>query len=213
MATIRFIPISGRYRVDDRAVPKSAVRRGVDRLADLASGRAAELTDDLLAGRIPVGRWQAEMMALSKDALIAAAVVAKGGRERMTASDWGFVGRRLRDEYDYIRRFALQLASGATPRDGKAVTRAKMYGQQARVVYEQVRAREERHLGYDQERNALDAAAESCDQCLTLSKLGWVGLGTLPPIGARTCLSNCRCTIERRIAAAVVEAFPTARAG
>lgn len=49
-------------------------------------------------------------------------------------------------------------------------------------------------------------ASENCAQCVGLSGLGWVDVGSLPPIGSRRCLSRCRCTISRRKTLAIMEA-------
>jgi hypothetical protein len=75
------------------------------------------------------------------------------------------------------------------------------YAQAGAVTYEAIQAREAASRGQTEERNVLHAA-ESCSQCRTLAAAGWVALGTLPPVGARICRGQCRCTIARRGAAA-----------
>lgn len=207
MVAIRYVPAEHKYRVlgTGRAIAATSVRAAVDRLADETSVRMASLTRRLIDREITIATWQAQMMRLSKDTLLAAAVVARGGRERMRPADWGYVGRVLRDQYAYLQRFALQLAAGSAPADGRAENRARLYGQQARVIYEQMQAREAQARGWDQEQNVLHPA-EHCDECLALADLGWVRAGTLPPIGTRTCLSNCRCSIEHRATPATAEA-------
>ena len=203
MVRIRYIPLPDRYR-DERAnrlIPRSDVRQGVDRLADLVSDELGHLTERMLDGDLTLAEWQAGAMGLIKAGHVAAAVVAKGGQAQMTPSDWGRVGRVIRDEYAYLRRFASAVERAPPPSDAQIAARARLYGQGVRSTYEAVRAREDKLNGYDQERNVLDRAAESCEMCVELSALGWVRLGTLPPIGSRTCLMNCRCTIERRMAA------------
>lgn len=209
MAIIRYVPIEDRYRTlpSGRLIPEASVRRAVDRVADEASERMADISRSLIERELAISAWQRQMMQLTKDAMIAGTVAGRGGSDQMTQADWGRVGRALRDQYDYLRRFALQIASGDQPADGRLVNRARLYGQQARVAYERTRARNAERLGRDEERNVLHPA-EHCGECRELAALGWVDRGTLPEIGARTCLANCRCSIEHRTAPEAREAGP-----
>jgi hypothetical protein len=144
-------------------------------------------------------------MAIIKSSHVAAGVVAAGGRAQMTPSAYGFLGSEIRAQYGYLAQFAARIDAGAIPLDGRLIARAGMYGQHARVTYEAVRRRDQRERGYRFEKNMLHAR-ESCTQCVGLSRLGWVEIGSLPPIGARRCLARCRCTISYRKAPVEVAA-------
>lgn len=195
---------TGRYRDTStgRLVSERLIRAQIDTLADAASDRLADLTERLLRGAIPLADWQRQSMVVIKTAHVAAGVVAQGGKLQMTASHYGFLGRQIRDQYAYLRDMANGIADGSVPLDGRLVSRAGMYGQSARVLYEAVQAREATGRGYDEERSVLHAD-ESCAACRAQASLGWVATGTLVPIGSRTCLSRCRCTIARRRASAL----------
>lgn len=197
---------AGRYRGEDgRFVAQSAIRGAVDDLADLSSERMATLTAELQAGTLSLADWQQRMMAEIKSAHVASAVAAHGGREQMSRSDWGFVGRQIRDQYGYLRQFAQQITDGTQPLDGRLPARARLYGQASRSTYEAVRRRDERNRGMTEERNVLHGR-DHCSLCPSLSARGWVPIGTLPPVGSRPCGQNDRCTISYRVAPAAEQA-------
>jgi hypothetical protein len=196
--TITYDRRLGRYRDErGRLISEARVRLAVDTVADAASDRMADLTERMARGDLTLRRWQAEMMRTIKVSHVAAGVAASGGRAQMTPASYGFLGAEIRTQYGYLRNFADGIASEAVPLDRRAVARAGMYGQHARVTYEAVRARDAAGQGVTEERNVLHAL-ESCRECIGLSRQGWVALGSLPPIGSRQCLSRCRCTITRR---------------
>jgi len=191
-----FDPASQRFRdlSTGRFVSERAVRDGVDRVADLASARLGELTARFRTGEITAVQWQAEMMAQIKQAHISAALAAYGGRDAMTPARWGTVGQLIRREYAFARAFAADVLAGRQRQNGRMDARARLYGQSIRGTYENIRRREVAAAGLRFERNVLHAL-ESCAGCLAASAQGWVPLGTLPPVGSRTCRGNCRCTL------------------
>lgn len=202
-STYVFDARTGRYRGNNgRFLSEREVRDAVDRLADLASDKLAGLSERLLDGRLSLADWQRESMAVMKEAHVAAATVAHGGAAQMGHEEWGYVGRRLRDEYAYQRDFARQIAAGEQPLTSGVVARSRLYGQNVRATFEAVRARDDTGRGMDEERNVLGGAEHHCSQCPGLSALGWVPAGTLPPIGSRQCGPNDRCTVTRRHARA-----------
>jgi hypothetical protein len=197
-----FDPRSGRYReAGGRFVAESRVRSGVDAAVGLSSDRMATSAAQLRADEITVERFQAEMLRHVKEVHVANALAAHGGRAQMTPSRWGYVGARIRSEYGYVRGMVSDVIDGRQPLNRRLDARARQYAQAGAVTYEAIQAREATSRGQTEERNVLHAA-ESCSQCRTLAAAGWVALGTLPPVGARICRGQCRCTIARRGAAA-----------
>ena len=179
---------SGRY------ISERQVRDFVDNIADLASRRMGEATAQYRAGQITVAEWQATMMETIKASQIASALAAYGGRDQMNASRWGLVGQQIRTQYAYLARFTDDVLSGRQRMNGRMDARARQYGQGARSLYENIRRRESTAAGFRFERNELHPA-DHCDQCVNQTALGAVPIGTLVPIGRRTCRSNCRCTL------------------
>lgn len=199
MADYTFSPKNGRYRDSDsgRFVSEATVREAVDRLADDASARLASLSERLLSKDITLEMWQRDSMTVLKDAHVAAATIAHGGREQMGQDDWGFVGHRIRDEYQHLREFARQISDGTQALDGRVIARSKLYGQGARTTFTATQARDQAGYGMAQEKNVLHAD-ESCASCLGEDAKNWVPLGDLVPPGSRTCLSNCKCSLTYR---------------
>lgn len=192
-------PRTGTYRnlTTGRLISNAEVRAVVDVLADNSAVYAHALTQALQGDQITLADWQTRMMANIKASHVASGVAAHGGRGAMTPADWGYIGHEIRDQYAYLRNFANGIAAGTVPLDGQLPVRAAMYGSHSRVMFELVRARDDASRGYNEERNVLHAD-ESCPECSELKARGWVPLGTLPPIGMRRCLSNCKCMIARR---------------
>lgn len=192
-------PRTGRYRdtATGRLVSEASVRGGVDATADVSADRMGDAAARLRAGEITVERFQSEMLAHVKDVHVANAVAAYGGREQMTPARWGYVGARIRGEYGYVRGMTSDIIDGQQPLNGRLDARARQYARAGAVTYELVQSREAASRGQTEEHNVLHAS-ESCSECKRLSALGWVALGSLPMVGARTCGAQCRCSISRR---------------
>ena len=196
MADLRFNTRSGRFiDLRGRFVSERAVRAVVDDIADGASSRMVALSERLLAGDLSLAEWQVEMQRAVKTSQLAAATIAHGGRAQMTPGRYGAAGRAIRDEYAYLREFAAQIADGRQPLDRRLVARAAMYGQQARTTFEREYGRDQAGRGYQYEANVL-APAEHCAQCREQTVRGRVPVGSLVPIGKRTCRANCRCQMR-----------------
>jgi hypothetical protein len=138
------------------------------------------------------------MMEQIKLAHTASAAAARGGWAQMSQSDWGAAGRMIRDQYDYLRNFADQIASGQQLLNGNALVRADLYADAARGTFEQMRRRyEQQQNGMQEERRVL-GEADHCEGCLAQAELGWQPIGTLDPIGAEECITRCHCTFFYR---------------
>lgn len=179
-----------------RFVGEREIRDAVDRTADLASRRMGEAAARFRAGTITATEWQAEHLTLVKQSQIAAALAAYGGRDQMTPARWGTVGQQIRVQYQYARLMLADVLDGRQRLNGRLDARARQYGQASRALYENIRRREAASDGgLAFEENHLHAS-ESCDQCRAQSASGRVPIGTLVPIGMRTCRASCRCTLS-----------------
>lgn len=188
---------TGRFRSFEtgRYISERQVRDAVDAVADLASRRMGEAAARYRAGQITISEWQAEHLALIKQSQIASALLAYGGRSQMDASRWGTVGQQIRTQYAYARQMVADVLDGRQRLNGRLDARARQYGQAARSLYENTRRRQGAAAGLSFEQNHLHAS-ESCAQCIAMSARGRVPIGTLIPIGQRTCRGGCRCTLS-----------------
>ena len=155
------------------------------------------MTAQLQAHTITLAEWQTQMATEIKLLHTGAAAVGRGGWAQMTPSDWGWTGQRIRAQYGWLRNFAHDVAVGHQPMDGRVLARAAMYAEAARSTQREMQRFNAQTIGRTQERNVL-GAAEHCGGCLDATSRGWVPLGSLPAIGARTCRSRCRCSIVTR---------------
>jgi hypothetical protein len=126
-----------------------------------AKGRAS--TEKLAEGTRTLAQWEAEQRKTIKQTYIDQYVMGKGGRSRMTPSDWGRVGQMLRGQYAFLQGFAADLAAGAlTP--AQAAARGALYYASSVQAYE-----------------AGHGAAWG------------ISLPALPGDGTSECKSNCKC--------------------
>lgn len=168
------------------AVLDALVAATQDRLAVLGQRRAA--------GTMPTADWRQAVQDVLKQAHLAAAALALGGWDALDRSTVGFVGSRLRGQYDYLAQFALQVPGGDAF-GPQALARLAQYGEGAVRGTASAVARRGAAAG-SQERNVSRGSVRACAQCQGLSALGLVPVGTLPEVGTRTCAGNCRCRIE-----------------
>lgn len=190
---------AAQYRAPNgRFVSRAAIRAALDQ-AIVAEQRAMTRTLALLRnGSLSLDGWYAAMRQSVKLVHMWAAAAAKGGWAQLSPTDYGTVGGLVRFHYGRLSAFAEQIAA-RLPLDGRAEVRVKMYAQAARNTYHGIELGVVTQAGYTQERNILDPAAESCAECIELTALDWVPVGTNPRPGNRLCLVGCRCRLEFRI--------------
>lgn len=178
------------------AITETPTVTALDRLTAATQERLAVLGQRRAAGTMFTADWRAAVQAVLKDAHIAAAALARGGFDQLDKSTTGLVGSRLRAQYDYLSQFAVQVPANAF--DGRAAARLLQYGNGAvRGTYSAILRRDAEADGDTQERNIL-GSERPCGECPDLSAEGWVPIGTLPEVGTRECLGNCRCEIITR---------------
>jgi hypothetical protein len=182
-----------------RFISSSKVRDALEQVMDQSALNMNALSQQLVDGGISLADWQAGMLQNIKLAHTAAGASAGGGWAQMSQSDWGAVGQLVREQYDYLRNFSGQIASGEQPLDGRLMVRSDLYGDAARGTFEDIRQRGMMALGYEEERRTLEASdGNNCDGCLEQAAQGWQPIGTLDPIGDEECQVRCRCTFSYR---------------
>jgi hypothetical protein len=186
-----------RYRgPSGRFVSPLEVRGAIDDTITASARRMGMLSAQLQGRAITIAEWQRGMRDAMRDMHTSSAAAAAGGWREMSPAHYGRVGGRLRQQYAYLQRFALQLQSGEQPMDGRFAVRAQMYANAARGTYEAARRTGERNGGMTRERRILHSH-EACGDCEGYAALGWQPIGTLPNIGeASVCLTSCLCTFD-----------------
>lgn len=201
-------PRTLRYR-DNRSgkfVKASTVKRATFAVVKASRAEMRRLSNEMIARRLDLGEWQERFAAEVKNLHTSLAMAGAGGMANMTPSDWGRVGQRLRFEYSRLAEFAVQLKNRQfTP--GQVRARVDMYCNAGQISFEGSRRAGAETAGMTEERNLLGPNENHChtdpkrpqrEGCENLSLLGWVLLGTLPAVGSRVCISNCKCTLQFR---------------
>ncbi len=191
--------IAGRYidLTTGQFVSRAVVAQELENVINLSQDNIQAISQSLLDGNITLSQWQLAIEQEVKLIDVASGATARGGWDQMTQSDWGFVGSQVKSQYQYLANFANDIASGKQKLNGTLLNRARLYAQSGRMVFEAMRRRMARNKGMTQECRIL-APAEHCEGCLEQSDLGWQPIGTLDPIGAEECRTNCMCRFDYR---------------
>ncbi len=198
----RWLPTAGktgRYYDNQtkRLVSWLDVRADIDKYIASSNKAIDALANQLRNREISLAEWQTGMRDQIKAMHLNTAMAAHGGRQNITQADWGRAGQQIRAQYEYLDKFAKDIASGKVKLDGRLNVRAKLYGEAARGTHEQERRRASARAGLTEERRILHAK-ESCTDCITYAGYSWRPIGTLPPIGQSACRTNCQCTFSYR---------------
>lgn len=154
------------------------------------------LTRQLYSGSITLEQWQIGVAAELKDAHLAQALYAIGGKNNATQANYGRVGGTLADEYRYLSNFASDIASGVVS-EAQALARIRQYGNSTQQSY---------WREYDLQTPPDEViiwelgSAEHCPDCIALAAGSPYEAGecpTEPGAGATRCRGNCQCTKRR----------------
>jgi hypothetical protein len=198
---VKFVwdPATGRYR-DSKGlfVPRLMVRKSLDRVAAASGQRMRIMGQQVSKGEVSLADFHVAMRTEVKSAVLNNAAAAKGGYAQLTQSDYGRIGNEVKRHYTALDKFVTELYGGVT-KTGTAgfASRVQLYFNTARAFYYKFDREAQETAGMTQERNLLHPA-EHCAECLAMSAIGWVAIGTLVPIGERECVGNDRCTMEYR---------------
>ena len=170
-----WLPNVRRYRLTKEGAEKLGQRAGTF----VSQKKMVGLRDDLIAnqkervndlarrvanGDIRLERWQLEMREIVKENFINQYMLARGGRNAMTPTDWGRLGNMIRGQYRFLDSFAADIANGRYGESGIAA-RARMYIESSGQAYERA--------------NAVTR--------------GMPDLPQYPGDGRTQCLANCKC--------------------
>ena len=202
------MPRKGQFTWDSKAsryrdwqghfVPPKRVRLALDKALDATARDIRVFTQQFRDREISLIEWRREMRAAIKDSQLYAGAAARGGFAQFDQVDFGRIGGLTGKQYKHLEDFLKQINDGSTPFDGRIVSRAALYVQSARATYERMRMIEQRDNNSMTEERSLLHPAEHCDECIAEAAKGWQPIGSLIPIGERTCLGNDRCTMEYR---------------
>lgn len=183
------------------------VHKDAERIMEAAAQDMGVASGRLATGQITVEEWRDAMRDASRRLHTSSTALAQGSWESVSAREWGYAGAKIKSEYQYLEKFAQDIARGKVPvytidpetgeriPSGRFMARASMYAESGHGTAEASRRRSAIDEGAKWERRVLDDA-ENCDDCIGYALEGWQPIGTLPEIGDSQCASNCRCSFE-----------------
>lgn len=177
------------------------VRGLLEKLLDHTKEQAKGLTGRYDDGEISISEFEAGMRNLLKSSHLVSASIGRGGRERMTAKDWGRVGNKIRWQFGYLSKFARRLANGMSK--SMSESRAASYSAAIYTSYADSVAEtrsEWKDAGYNQGKEPqvrlVQSSKEGCDECNNDAAEGWMDESALNPLFSRICGDFCLCEIE-----------------
>lgn len=180
-----------------RFVSIGAVNAEMFRHSDATHSTLESLTRQLYAGDISLAKWQVAVASELKDAHLAQAMFAVGGRANMGQAEFGRVGQTLREQYAFLNDFAKQIANGEVS-ERMAIARIEHFGSSATQSYWNEYADKSTGL-IDWLLGAVDE--QNCDLCPRFAANSPYTKDTLPARpadGSTPCKGRCRCTLSRR---------------
>jgi hypothetical protein len=193
---------------NNRPLSQQAVSREVEKAVTRAQLDLRNLGRRLSAGEITLPDFQVAQRDQLKALHMLTASVAKGGRERMTQSDWGKAGQKLKVQYAYANQFAREIEQGKISKL-QLEYRSGLYAAPARLTYYNTQLDEAKKVGMGECRRVVHSF-EGCSACREWAAKGWMSIDDMPPIGTLLCRHFCLCTIEYRMPAAPAPEPPAA---
>lgn len=131
---------SRRYRDTDtgRYLSKATVRNLREAYLDAAKETAAALSERLADQQLTLRQWERGMRATIRDAHVGAAALGGGGRNAMTAADWGAVGQAVQAQYGWLSEFSREIAAGELS-GVQVAARSQMYVDAGATAFERAR--------------------------------------------------------------------------
>lgn len=180
-----------------RAIKWPVVWNALERVRDVSKTRVTALSNQLAAKTINLDLWTLLMRDEIKTMHTLASGIAQGGVAQLSPADLWRTARATKTQYEYLQAFHLQLADGTQLLDGRFYLRTKMYVDASHFTATEMRREQMATAGYDLEQNIMEEG-DNCPGCEDATGEGWVEIGSLPAIGERDCLVNCRCDLEYR---------------
>lgn len=191
----------GRYisQTTGRFVGRQAIVSLLDSHVAGSEERLARLVTTYSEGNVSPSVFAEQMRSELKRIHLQARALGAGGWDRLTQSDYGSIGGKLRADYQRIEQLARGIADGDVSLP-QALNRAQGYVGNARIGYwDAQREREQPQPGNVIIERRVLGAAEHCQSCLDYYAEGWQLQGILPSPGTDSeCGTHCRCHIISR---------------
>lgn len=137
MAGFTFDTGTAQYHNDaGEGIPEQFVLDLHDQFVSAVSGEMRKAADQFNSGNLTSAEFSKMMQGIIKKQALDSYALGRGGFAAMTSRDYGIVGRYLRDQYAYLRKFAADAEElGA----GMVSHRAGLYSNAGRNLFERAR--------------------------------------------------------------------------
>jgi hypothetical protein len=187
-----------------RTVTDAQLRRYVFNVSNQANLRMKKTTQQLIAGVILLAAWYEEMRSLMSALYRTVFLLSIGGFlfEDDTARNLFYL--LVLPQFARLDNFERQLETGIQKLDGRAMSRAGLYGSYGYSFWQNLGLERSKKKGLTEARRILGPTEIHCRDssdrsgCWELWKKGWVPIGEMVPIGEATCYSHCQCHIKYR---------------
>jgi len=154
------------------------------------------LAVQLQIGGITVSEFSLSSIVALKDMHASIGTLTMGGVYNVSQNDLKQIENILQGQFGYFQGLVDDIISGRQKLDGSLMRRLDMYGNAGWGTFIGLMGyMAVTYGGKTQERRIL-GAADHCRDCLDWARVGWQPIGTLPPIGASVCKTNCHCAFE-----------------
>jgi hypothetical protein len=196
--SITWNPVTRDYFSDGQTVTGPQLLDDVEETVQASAQYIEQLTAEYTSGQISIAEWQLGIAYEIKLGHTALTVLANGGVGQMDTAAYGKLGSVLKEKYEYLRDFWLQVERGELS-DAEIAVRAQLYSLAGYSTYANaVRALNIKSGEFTEERR-VDAGDDSvCDGCAAESAKKWQPIGTLKEIGDCNCMVRCRCGFDYR---------------
>jgi hypothetical protein len=196
MSDFTFDPRAQRYRYASgvgkgqfvaRAAIENLRKTYITQQIDLAG----KITEDLINNRVSLKEWQLGIAQAIKTSYVNQWMIARGGLDKITNRDKGLLGNKLRVQYAYLSGFATSISNGELS-EAQIRARVNQYFAGLNALNQDARRESHAIAGKRFEQSILQPG-ESCQSCIAESLKGVQPIGSLVPIGERTCKNGCNC--------------------
>lgn len=194
---MQYDPKTRKFLNGDKYVSHLETREAIDRLTAFIKKESARYAKAFNDGKLSPDEFNFAMRELLKAGHIVSSSVGRGGRERMSAGDWGRVGRKIKWQYGYLDKFTRKLKAG-TPINVRS--RAAAYVDAIYISYADSfkEAQTENRPTGEVLVQLVQNSEEGCVECAADAALGFIPVSEMGEIGTRICGDWCKCDLEFR---------------
>lgn len=190
-----FDPIKQKYYSPSGAeIPQKQIQGLIIKRINEITQDIERISQSLIEGNIDLGEWQRSIAEKLKQLHAQQYLLGVGGTANIEFDDYLVLGRRLKEQYKYLRGFAIALKRGNMSL-AQFLYRARLYPQAAKGTYYTAQRESASRNGKTHGFRKL-GDAEHCPSCIRYANLGIVPIDELVmPTEKCECKVNCRCSV------------------